>query len=490
MKRKRILKMAMIGLLLAVPLLLSGCQVQPEPIVPNQGGNFLDFPTFSPETTRPPVRTSAPYTGGVISEPVVLPVQTATTAPVIQNNWYTVGPGISTVTGQTNVPTVTEPPPPATTPTATPAGSLKLGSKGDDVKTVQRKLKDLGFYRGSVDGDFGAGTEDAVKRFQKQYGLTEDGKVGKYTMEKLVSARATARPSASPTARRTATPRPTATPAYSDNTYLRRGDTSSKVRQMQDRLISLGYLAGKSTASFDGATEAAVIAFQKRNCSYYDGVAGPETLKALYSSSARSTSTVSGVIGVTLRQGDEGAAVRAVQTRLKALGYYKGTVDGSYGTGSVEAVKAFQRAHKLTTDGAAGGSTLNALFSTSAKTATAAGASATATRKPTATPRAAITPRPTRTPLPANTYVLVTPPPDGQVIYVTLQRGHHGTLVEKLQKELKAAGYYTGTADGFFGEGTENAVKAFQRAKGLMVDGVAGTATLRRLYQGNFPDGI
>lgn len=474
MKKSRLMKLALACLLLSVPLILSGCVVKPEPIPSNNPGNELVFPTYNPST-------SVPMPTQYINPNPVAPAATDAPSPTLagQNNWYyTVGP-LSTINRPDAV-IVTPPPFDSATPSPTPQGSLKLGSKGDDVKTVQRKLKELGFYRGSVDGDYGEGTEDAVKRFQEQYGLEADGKVGKYTLEKLATARHTARPTAKPT------PKATATPTYDTNTFLRKGDTSSKVRQMQERLISLGYLSGKATATFDAPTEAAVIAFQKRNCSYYDGVAGPETLKALYSSSARSTSTVSGVIGVTLRSGDDGDSVRAVQTRLKALGYYKGNVDGDYGSGTTEAVKSFQRAHGLTADGAAGSSTLNMLFGENAKTASAAKVT---NRPSTNTPRPKITPRPTRTPLPANTYVLVTPPPDGQVIYVTLQRGHYGSLVERLQKELKAQGYYNGATDGYFGEGTENAVKAFQRVKGLEVDGIAGTATLRRLYQGDFPAG-
>ena len=53
--------------------------------------------------------------------------------------------------------------------------------------------------------------------------------------------------------------------------------------------------------------------------------------------------------------------------------------------------------------------------------------------------------------------------------------------VTRLQKALIALGYYTGSADGYFGSGTEDAVKAYQQARGLQVDGVAGRATLRKI---------
>lgn len=371
---------------------------------------------------------------------------------------------------------------PNVTPTATATGSIKLGSNGENVRTIQRRLKDLKFYNGSVDGDFGEGTEAAVIRFQKQYGLEADGKVGAATLEALRNARATAKPEYQGT---TVTARVTPTPAFSQNTYLRNGNSGSDVRKMQERLISLGYLVGEANGRFDDATEAGVIAFQKRNCSYSDGVAGPDTLKALYSSSARSTSTASGIIGVTLKEGSEGSAVRTLQTKLKSLGYYTGSVDGSYGSGTVEAVKAFQRGNGLSADGKAGSGTINKLYSGDAKTA--AQARPTATPKPKPTPRPTATPYRTATPLPAGVWVKVTPNPNEK--YLTLRPGNYGSLVEDMQEELKDQGYYTGVCDGYYGTGTEAAVKRFQKVNGLREDGVAGPATLRYLYEGDFPDG-
>lgn len=361
--------------------------------------------------------------------------------------------------------------------TATPAASsLKLGATGDDVREVQRKLKSLGFYNGSVDGDYGEGTENAVKAFQKQYGLTADGKAGAQTLNALRNARATAKPANKPA---------TAVPTYNENTYLRKGNSSSDVRKMQERLIDLGYLSGKATGTFDDATEAAVTAFQKRNCSYSDGVAGPLTLKALYSSSAKGTSTAAAVIGTTLQEGSEGADVRSMQTKLKSLGYYTGTVDGSYGEGTKNAVKAFQKANGLTADGKAGSATLNLLYSGKAKSASQA--RVTATPRPTPTRKPTATPYRTATPLPAGTWVKVTKAPNTK--YVTLRQGNYGSLVEDLQQELKDQGFYTGTVDGYYGTGTVEAVKAFQRRYGLNVDGVAGAATQRYLYEGAFPEG-
>ena len=63
--------------------------------------------------------------------------------------------------------------------------SIKKGNKGNDVKVIQSKLKDLGFLSGSVDGIFGPNTEKAVKAFQKSAGLKDDGIVGTKTIAAL-----------------------------------------------------------------------------------------------------------------------------------------------------------------------------------------------------------------------------------------------------------------------------------------------------------------
>lgn len=62
---------------------------------------------------------------------------------------------------------------------------LKQGSKGGEVKEVQRRLKQWGYYTGSVDGIYGKGTIEAVKRFQKKNGLTADGICGRATYAAL-----------------------------------------------------------------------------------------------------------------------------------------------------------------------------------------------------------------------------------------------------------------------------------------------------------------
>lgn len=61
----------------------------------------------------------------------------------------------------------------------------KLGSKGDEVRRIQKKLKELGFYSGAVDGIYGSATKKAVTAFQKNCGITADGIAGPKTLKFL-----------------------------------------------------------------------------------------------------------------------------------------------------------------------------------------------------------------------------------------------------------------------------------------------------------------
>ncbi len=68
---------------------------------------------------------------------------------------------------------------------ALPAASYKMGSSGDAIREIQQRLKDWGYYKGSVDGYYGVLTQDAVIAFQKKHNITVDGIVGSQTAEKL-----------------------------------------------------------------------------------------------------------------------------------------------------------------------------------------------------------------------------------------------------------------------------------------------------------------
>ena len=92
---------------------------------------------------------------------------------------------------------------------------MKKNSSGEDVWWLQAKLKELGYYGGTVTGTYLGGTVDAVKAFQKAVGLKADGIAGAATWEKLYEqelATPTPIPTPSPTPEVIATPVATPTP--------------------------------------------------------------------------------------------------------------------------------------------------------------------------------------------------------------------------------------------------------------------------------------
>ena len=298
------------------------------------------------------------------------------------------------------------------------ATRLEKGSTGSDVKDLQTKLKKLGYYDAYVDGDYGDTTVAAVKAFQKKYNLTADGIAGKETLKKLDSVYEN-------------------TNSARDDGSLRMGDSGSAVKDLQTKLKKLGYYDGTVDSTFGSGTYAAVRAFQKKYNLTADGVAGSETLKKLDSAYKNANSDKD---DDSLRMGDSGSAVKDLQTKLKKLGYYDGTVDSTFGSGTYAAVKAFQKKYNLTADGVAGSETLKKLDS-AYKNAD------------------------------SNTST------DDD----SLRKGATGTAVKTLQTNLKKLGFYTAYVDGSFGATTESAVKAFQRKYGLTADGVAGSATLKKI---------
>ena len=62
---------------------------------------------------------------------------------------------------------------------------ITQGNRGDTVRTIQRKLKNWGYYKGTIDGIFGPQTKEAVKYFQRKNGLKVDGIVGDKTLAAL-----------------------------------------------------------------------------------------------------------------------------------------------------------------------------------------------------------------------------------------------------------------------------------------------------------------
>ena len=308
------------------------------------------------------------------------------------------------------------------------ASGLKLNSKGTDVRNLQQDLTTLGYYWAEITGNFGERTEAAVKRFQEENGLTADGVAGTKTLNAVAAAVA----------------RKGGTPASGGNagTTLKLNSQGTKVSQLQTDLKQLGYYYAKITGNFGAKTEAAVKAFQKAKGLTADGVAGTKTLDAIAVAVDKAGGSSSGSSSTNMKLGSTGTAVSALQQNLTTLGYYYGDVTGHYGNLTQQAVKKFQKAKGLTQDGVASTATLNAITSALKNAGVDVGPGTVAT---------------------------------------TLREGDKGTAVTELQTMLKKLNYYYGSITGSFGSLTKQAVRKFQDANKLTVDGVAGPATINKL---------
>lgn len=167
--------------------------------------------------------------------------------------------------------------------------TLKLSRpsmQGSDVQKLQQALIERGEGI-TPDGDFGPGTEAALKRVQGKLGLTPDGVAGLQTLAQILGQQGvteTNKPVASVAAE--ITPPPTAkpeTPAQAEvvSTTLKEGQVGLEVAEMQTLLAAKGCYAGECDGDFGPKTKAAVEAFQRQAGLTADGVAGPQTLSAL-----------------------------------------------------------------------------------------------------------------------------------------------------------------------------------------------------------------
>ncbi len=357
--------------------------------------------------------------------------------------------------------------------------TIQYGMKGERVRVLQKALNALGFDVGKVDGDFGTGTYLAVKAFQKHQGLSVDGKAGKNTLTRLETffdenGNCTSGPIVTPP------PVEEQGPGYGIPTRtLRFGMAGEDVRYTQQRLAELKYLTQAASGQFDSATLAAVKAFQRRNDLGVDGAVGPKTIAALFSDDAIAADeettqpptqeptptptpkpTDDVVLYRTLRYGDSGEDVAYMQRRLIELGYLNSTADGQFGTGTLAAVKAFQKANGLTVDGVAGTKTYGVLLSDAAIKADQA---------------------PTPTPPADEEEDEDLADPNG-IPERNLSQGDSGNDVKSVQTQLIALGFLSGSADGQYGSGTAAAMKAFQQMNGLTADGEGNPSTYAKLY--------
>lgn len=200
------------------------------------------------------------------------------------------------------------------------------------------------------------------------------------------------------------------------------GVINSVVKDLQQRLMNLGYMEEDEPTTYYGdATSKAVQYFQRQTGRKMDGITGVDTWDALMSESAPHYAAKLGF------QGDD---ITKIQYRLYNLGYLteSGQINGSFDQDTETAVKKLQEVNKLTIDGTVGQATYNLLYSDEVK---------------------------------ANIIAL----------------GEQSEIVKKYQNRLIALGYLSGEADGNFGLSTQNAIRAFQSRNDQVVDGYLGPDT-------------
>ena len=247
-----------------------------------------------------------------------------------------------------------------------PARDMQRGDSGDDVLFLQTRLKDLKYYNGELSGNFGNATRDAVKTFQRDFGLEETGVADIQTQMVLY----------------TTMYRP-----------LKYGSTGDDVKELQTQLTALGYYKGQIKGNFLEATQKAVERFQQNNGLKATGVADPDTQEVLFSGkaigryddAAPTPTPVSNLdyylvdedeTGVVmpeepvpftkkLKNGSTGEQVKKLQQRLYELGYLdESKVSGNFLKYTTRAVKLIQTQNGLPSNGIVDEETWNVIFNT------------------------------------------------------------------------------------------------------------------------------
>ena len=327
---------------------------------------------------------------------------------------------------------------------------LKRGAKGEEVKLVQQRLTDLGFFSGPISGNYMNQTVEAVKQFQEKNGLTADGITGEDTWtilfdeKQALDVNATARPTPAPT------PVPYAVTVDVNNQVVlvygldSNGGYTVPVRQM---ICSTGM---KATPSDVGEW---ITNGRKARWCYF----------SLYYSYAQYWTRINAYIAfhsVIYHQVDYNAlstksynllGSRASHGCIRLLVNDAKWIYDNIGEGVKVTV----------TEDLPDDPELRAVLKPAPLSKTY--------KMPIATPE------PTATPAYSSTG---TPPQPLR----TLKHGRDGEDVFWLQMKLKELGYYKGTVTGQFLTGTQKAVRAFQKANGIYPDGVAGEKTLLAIY--------
>ena len=168
---------------------------------------------------------------------------------------------------------------------------LGLGSTGSAVKDLQAMLALMGYYAGAVDGTYEQMTEEAVRQFQTDAGLTVDGVVGPLTWRRLLPTPATLTETQVPAGESGSTSSSenhngsnevitiddAIAQTAGDLPTLQFDDVGAEVERLQTRLAALSFYTGPVDGVFGIHTEQSVQQFQEQAGLIVDGIVGPET---------------------------------------------------------------------------------------------------------------------------------------------------------------------------------------------------------------------
>ncbi|MGZ0087203.1 C40 family peptidase [Caldibacillus thermoamylovorans] len=211
--------------------------------------------------------------------------------------------------------------------------TLAIGSRGDEVRKLQQRLKRLGYFRcPQITGYYGAVTAEAVKQFQRDNGLAATGRTDQATLERLKQTEGSA----------------------SSFVGLSVGSRGSQVRELQQHLKQLGYFTYPNITGYYGEiTAEAVRRFQRANGLSATGAVDSRTAGRLANAvKAKISPPTSERPALLLSIGSRGEEVKRVQQKLKELGYFTNSdITGYYGPVTADAVRRFQQAAKLPATG-------------------------------------------------------------------------------------------------------------------------------------------
>ncbi len=216
---------------------------------------------------------------------------------------------------------------------------LRYGDSGSQVKFLQLKLLELGYFSGDCSAKYGKNTQDAVIEFQKRNGIAETGECDLDMRILLMTGRALSYAEA------------IALEAVSE---LTEGDITKAVETVKQQLALLGYYTGLIDNEFTHELTEAVYYFQLANGIQTTGSADKSTRLLLNSGLCVTMDEfIKEMSEMPAKRDDAGHQVVLLQRRLLDLGYYLDSVNGSFDKKTEDAVKTFQKAHGLEETGIA-----------------------------------------------------------------------------------------------------------------------------------------